>query len=250
MRTLVARMGKADPIDQDTNQDLDQKAFPRTLLVIPTLNEADAIQTLVTEARDSGFHEILVIDGFSIDGTREVAEAAGAQVTLQEFGKGKGCAVRTAMRRFLEGDAEVLCIIDGDATNIPSHLIPLVRETQNADVVLGSRIRGRRKTHAMNTLTYLSNLTVSFLLGAKFMRLFTDVQTGYWAFTRAAVQQICPLLQAAGFEIEMEIFTTSLREGLRVVEVPVGFRVRKGKSKFSFRLRLRNLYYAMRYLTS
>jgi len=218
--------------------------------MIPTLNEEDAIPTLVTEAKECGFDNILIIDGFSRDRTREVAKAAGAEVTLQEFGKGKGCAVRTGMKLFLERDADVLCMLDGDVTNIPSHLIGMVRATQeeSADVVLGSRIRGKRSPHAMNALTYASNLTVSFLLGAKFKRLFTDVQTGYWVFKRTAVQKIYPLLGSNGFEIEMEVFVTALKAKLKVCEVPVGFRVRKGTSKFSLRLRLRNLYYAMKYL--
>jgi dolichol-phosphate mannosyltransferase len=235
---------------EGTNQKLNQKGLPRTLLMIPTLNEAEAVHGILIEAKECGFSKILVIDGFSSDGTREMAEAAGATVSLQQFGVGKGCAVRTGMKLFLESDADILCVIDGDGTNIPSHLTDMIRfrDQEGADVVLGSRIRGRRNPEAMGALTYASNLTVSFLLGAKFKRLFTDVQTGYWVLTRAAVEKIYPLLRSTGFEVEMELFVTALREKLRVCEVPVGFRVRKGTSKFSFRLRLRNLFYAMKYL--
>ncbi len=99
-------------------------------------------------------------------------------------------------------------------------------------------------------MSLVSNLTVSFLLGAKFRRLFTDVQTGYWIFTRNAVQRIFPQIQSTGFEIELEMFVKSLREGLRVREVPVGFRRRKGRTKFSFVMRMRNLYYAFKFLAS
>jgi dolichol-phosphate mannosyltransferase len=102
----------------------------------------------------------------------------------------------------------------------------------------------------MPLLAFASNITVSFLLGAKFRRLFTDVQTGYWVFTRPAVEQIYPTIHSTGFEIELELFVTALKKELRVSEVPVGFRVRKGETKFHFRLRIRNLYYALRYLVS
>jgi dolichol-phosphate mannosyltransferase len=102
----------------------------------------------------------------------------------------------------------------------------------------------------MPTLTFASNLIVSLLLGAKFQRLFTDVQTGYWLFTRRAVERIYPLIHSTGFEIEMELFVTSLKEKLRVCEVPVGFRVRKGSTKFSLMFRMRNLYYAFRFLAA
>ena len=220
--------------------------------MIPTLNEEGAIGELLAEARAAGFARILVVDGFSSDRTRHIAESSGATVILQEFGKGKGCGVRTGMREFLHDEAELLCMIDADGTNVPSHLLkmmPLAR-SGNADVVLGSRTRGPREKNAMGRLTLASNLTVSLLLGAKFLRFFTDIQTGYWLFTRNAVERIYPHIQSTGFEIELDIFVKALRAGLRVSEVPVGFRIRKGFSKFSFMQRLRNLYYVFKFLAS
>jgi len=226
--------------------------YPNVLLLIPTVNEEEAIQQLIQEAGASGFTDILVVDGFSSDRTRDIAISMGARVVLQEFGKGKGCGVRTGMKLFLEGNSEFLSIIDGDETNIPSDLAKMVPAAQSgkADVVLGSRIRGVREKGAMSALSFASNLTVSFLLGAKFLRLFTDVQTGYWLFTREAVRRIYPKIQSMGFEIELELFVNILKEEFRVIEIPVGFRMRKGKTKFSFMLRMRNLYYAFKYLAS
>jgi glycosyltransferase involved in cell wall biosynthesis len=220
--------------------------------MIPTLNEEDAIEGLVTEAQAAGLTEILVVDGFSSDRTREIAQRSDAMVILQDFGKGKGCGLRTGMREFLDSSAELLCIIDGDGTNNPSFLLSMIplAESGDADVVLGSRTRGPRDTGAMDKLSLASNLTVSFLLGAKFRRLFTDVQTGYWLFTRDAVERIYPTIHSTGFEIELEIFVKALKIGLRVSEVPVGYRKRKGFTKFSFMLRMRNLYYAFKFLAS
>jgi len=228
------------------------RIYSNVLLLIPTLNEEEAIEQLVREAQGCGFTDILVVDGLSVDRTREVAASMGARVVLQDFGKGKGCGVRTGMRVFLEEDSEFLAIIDGDVTNVPSDLAGMISVARSglADVVLGSRIRGKRERGAMPALSVASNLTVSFLLGAKFLRLFTDVQTGYWLFTRDAVGRVYPKIQSTGFEIELEVFVKLLKEGLRVVEVPVGFRARKGRTKFSFGLRMRNLYYAFKYLAS
>jgi dolichol-phosphate mannosyltransferase len=230
----------------------DSTRHPEILLLIPTLNEEDAIGELVQEAKLSGFTNILVVDGFSSDRTREIADAMGARVVLQEFGKGKGCGVRTGMKLFLEGNFELLSIIDGDGTNIPFYLTTMIQQAKSnvADVLLGSRTRGVRDKNAMNTLSFASNLTVSFLLGAKFRRLFTDVQTGYWVLSRKAVEQIYPQIQSGGFEIELELFVKCLKNRLWVVEVPVGYRRRKGRTKFSFRFRIRNLYYAFKYLAS
>jgi glycosyltransferase involved in cell wall biosynthesis len=230
----------------------DSAGQPEMLLMIPTLNEEDAIEGLLSEARAVGFTNILVVDGFSSDRTREIAERADANVISQDFGKGKGCGIRSGMRQFLGGSAQLLCIIDGDGTNVPSSLsnmIPLVTSGE-ADVVLGSRTRGPREKGSMDILSLASNLIVSLLLGAKFGRLFTDVQTGYWLFTRHAVERIYPTIRSTGFEIELEIFVNAFKLGLHVSEVHVGFRKRKGFSKFSFILRLRNLYYALRFLAS
>jgi glycosyltransferase involved in cell wall biosynthesis len=254
MRTLVAR--KPGNPDETVGQPLIQKDNPNlpteTLLVIPTLNEENAIGDLLTEAHTCGFEKILVVDGQSNDRTREVAEKAGAQVILQNFGKGKGCGIRTAMREFLMEDANVLAIIDGDGTNDPSclpEMVSIVKQGE-ADVVMGSRTKGSRKPHSMPLISLASNITVSFLLGAKFRRLFTDVQTGYWVFTKNAVERIYSELRSTGFEVELEIFVTVFKTGLSVREIPVGFRVRKGKTKFSFKMRIRNLYYAFKFLAS
>jgi glycosyltransferase involved in cell wall biosynthesis len=218
--------------------------------MIPTLNEEEATGALVEEARSVGFNDILVVDGFSTDRTRDIAAQAGARVVLQDFGRGKGCGIRTGMKEFISGKWETLCIIDGDGTNDPKFLSEMIEPAGlgQADVLLGSRTRGPREKRAMNALSLASNLTVSFLLGAKFGRHFTDVQTGCWVFTREAVQRIYPNIQSTGFEIELELFVKSLKEGLRTREIPVGFRRRKGHTKFSFMLRVRNLLYALRLL--
>jgi len=244
--------GYGQVIDVNANTSTYPSICSDVLLLIPTLNEEEAIQQLVQESRASGFTDILTVDGFSVDRTREVAVSMGVRVVLQDFGRGKGCGVRTGMRLFLEGKSEFLAIIDGDATNVPADLLGMISIVKSglADVVLGSRTRGKRDKGAMPALSVASNLTVSFLLGAKFRRLFTDVQTGYWLFTREAVSRIYPKIQSVGFEIELELFVRSLKERLRVVETPVGFRARTGKSKFSFRLRMRNLHYAFKYLVS
>jgi dolichol-phosphate mannosyltransferase len=249
---LVALMAEdTKSVIQTTIEGVTKKTFSETILMIPTLNEQEAIQALIVEARACGFTRILVVDGFSSDGTRQVAKDRGATVLEQDFGRGKGCGVRTGMKNFLEERAKFLCIIDGDGTNIPRDLTGMIALAQSgeADVVLGSRTRGVRDPNSMNWLSLASNRIVSFLLGAKFMRWFTDVQTGYWVFTREAVRRIYPKIRSTGFEIELELFVKTMKEGLRVRELPVGFRQRKGTTKFGFMLRIRNLYFAIRFLS-
>ena len=215
--------------------------------MVPTLNEEEGIGR-VLEDMPKNF-VVLVVDGGSTDKTVDVAKRYQAYVITQKFGEGKGCGVRTGMEHFLGGDYDILCIIDGDASNDPKELPKMIKvmEDERTEVVLGSRIRGEKEKSAMDPLTVVSNLTASLLLGLKFLRIFTDVQTGYWAFSRKAVERVYPNLKARGFEIEMEMFVKTLEAGLRCVEVPVVFRRRLGKTKFSLLLRLRNLGYLLYY---
>jgi dolichol-phosphate mannosyltransferase len=219
------------------------------LLLIPTLDEEAAIEALLSES-STIFPRILVVDGFSEDRTREIAARSGAQVILQRYGKGKGCGVRTGLEEFLNTNANYLAIIDGDGTNVPADLEPLVQAvaSQSIDVALGSRTRGKRDPGSMDWLTISSNRVVSFLLGARFLRFFTDVQTGYWVLSRSAVAELLPLLKATKFEAELELFVRAMQSGFRVAEFPVRFRSRTGRTKFSFALRMRNLAYAFRLL--
>jgi dolichol-phosphate mannosyltransferase len=219
------------------------------MLVIPTLNEEEAIRKLMEEA-SSLFPRIVVVDGHSTDRTREVAQSLGATVILQEFGPGKGCGVRTAMKFFLSQKDEILCIIDGDDTNIPRDLLPLIETVKagEADIALGSRTLGKRDTESMNWITIASNRVVSYLLSARYGGNFADIQTGYWTFGRNAVEQLLPRLRSERFEIELEIFAKARSSGLVLKELPVGFRKRVGHTKFSFGLRMRNLYFAFKYI--
>ena len=223
----------------------------RILLVIPTLNEEKAIGSLLEEA-SSVFPRIVIVDGYSSDRTREIAESLGVTVILQEFGPGKGCGVRTGMEFFLSQAGEILCIMDGDGTNIPHDLSSLVEIVRNgeADIALGSRTRGRREPKSMNHITLASNRVVSYLLSARYGGNFTDVQTGYWAFSRRAVERLLPDLCSTRFEIELEIFSKAKSCGLILKEAPVGFRRRIGRTKFNFLLRMRNLYFAFKYILS
>jgi len=215
--------------------------------MVPALNEEVGIRR-VLEDMPEGL-AVLVVDGGSTDNTIDVAKQYQATAVRQRFGRGKGCGVRTGMEYFLSTDQDVLCMVDGDGSNDPRELPKMIEvlKNRNADVVLGSRIRGRREKGAMGPFTILSNLLVSLLLGLRFLKAFTDVQTGYWAFSRKAVETLYPELKAEGFEIEMEIFVEIFRAGLKCIEVPVRYRKRLGKTKFHLSLRFRNFGYLIYY---
>lgn len=218
------------------------------LVMVPTLNEELGLAKVMEDMPQGSV--VLVVDGGSTDNTVDTAKQYQATVMKQRFGKGKGCGVRTGMEYFLGTNYEILCLIDGDGSNDPRELRKMIEALKDgkAEIVLGSRVRGKREKGAMGPLSVLSNLIVSLLLGSRFLRIFTDVQTGYWVFSRKAIEILYPILKAKGFEIEMEMFVLASGVGLRCVEVPVRYGKRLGKTKFRLLLRLRNFGYLVYYL--
>jgi dolichol-phosphate mannosyltransferase len=216
-------------------------------VIVPTLNEKRGIRRVLKDVPKD--IDVLVVDGGSTDETVEVARQYRARLIRQKFGRGKGCGVRTGMEFFLGSKYDVLCMIDGDGSNDPEELPKMIEamKDEKAEVVLGSRVRGKREKGAMTPFTIFSNVIVSLFLGLRFLRIFTDVQTGYWTFSRKAVETLYPRLKAKGFEIEMEIFVLTLDVRLKCIEVPVGYKKRLGKTKFRLSLRFRNFGYMIYY---
>jgi hypothetical protein len=153
------------------------------------------------------------------------------------------------MEFFLSNSYEILCMIDGDGSYGPEELPKMIEamKKESAAVVLGSRVRGKREKGAMPPFAVFSNVVVSLFLGLRFLRFFTDVQTGYWAFSRKAVETLYPKLKAKGFEIEMAMFVLTMDVGLKCIEVPTGLKKRLGKTKFRLFLRFRNFGYMIYY---
>ena len=226
---------------------MSQGSTGSVLVMVPALNEERGIRRVLKDVPKD--IDVLVVDGGSTDETVEVARQYRVRVIRQKFGRGKGCGVRTGMEFFLSSKYDILCMIDGDGSNDPEELPKMIEamKDKKAEVVLGSRVRGKREKGAMTLFTIFSNVIVSLFLGLRFLRIFTDVQTGYWAFSRKAVETLYPRLKAKGFEIEMEIFVVTLDVGLKCIEVPVGFKKRLGKTKFRLFLRFRNFGYMIYY---
>jgi glycosyltransferase involved in cell wall biosynthesis len=226
---------------------LSQGSTGSVLVMVPTLNEQKGIGRVLEDVPKD--IDVLVVDGGSTDETVEVARQYRGRVISQKFGRGKGSGVRTGMEFFLSSKYDVLCMIDGDGSSDPEELPKMIEamKHEKAEVVLGSSVRGKREKGAMTLFSIFSNLIVSLFLGLRFLRIFTDVQTGYWAFSRKAVEVLYPRLKAKGFEIEMALFMLTLDIGLKCIEVPVGYKKRLGKTKFRLSLRFRNFGYMIYY---
>ena len=216
------------------------------LLLLPTLNEEAALNALMPEI-PSGF-DVVVVDGGSIDRTREIAEGAGYLFVSQQFGKGKGCGVRTAMQFFLEHDYQYLAMIDADYTCDPRELNRLMdRLGQGYSVVLGSR-DPKLQIEQLGRFSLFINRSTSKIASLAYRQDLPDIQSCYWVFNRRAIETIYPGLTASGFDIEYDVVFNAWKESLKIGHCPVAIRPRMGESKFTKFLRLKQIWFGLTYV--
>jgi dolichol-phosphate hexosyltransferase len=191
-------------------------------ILIPTLNEDLTIGELVREFRELGYTHILVIDGNSTDDTVKISRESGASVHTQS-GKGKGTAIIEAFGII---EQPYILMLDGDGTYSPKDaekmLTPLF---SGFDQVIGDRLVNAEEG-SFSHLNLFGNHMVNYLFKVAHSRDLHDVLSGYRAFTRSSVHQMN--LKQKGFEIETEISVESVRNGQRVMVVPVRYSRRPG----------------------
>jgi len=174
--------------------------------------------------------DVNLLDGHSIDRTREAAKDYGADVFIQR-GRGKG----SALREFLPSLRSEYCVIlDSDAT-YPPEMIPVFAEKlrRGAPVVLGSRFRGRIEDGAMSTANRVGNRLLSVFASWLFGQPVSDVCSGMWGFRTDILKSF--ELTADGFDLEANFFAECVRRGLPVLEVPIPYRKRVGTPKLRLR---------------
>jgi dolichol-phosphate mannosyltransferase len=197
-------------------------------ILIPTLNESLTIGNLVSEFRSLGYNHILVIDGKSTDNTATIAEEAGATVHTQS-GRGKGNAIIEAFEVI---EQPYVLMLDGDGTYSPRDaekmLAPLFL---GFDQVIGDRLVNAEEG-SFSRLNLFGNQMLNLLFKIAHSRDLHDILSGYRAFTHPAIQQMN--LKEKGFEIETEISVEAVRNGQRIMVVPIKYSRRPGtKTKLS-----------------
>ena len=201
---------------------------PRIVVVIPALDEEPAIGDVVRSIPPA-VHEVIVVDNGSRDRTAEVARAAGATVVAEpRRGYGQACLTGIAAAR----DADVIVFLDGDRSDEPGQLTDVVAPILEgrADLVIGSRSRGRRAPGAQPWHAVLGTRLCVALMNLLTGARATDLGP-FRAISAAALRRLDMRDRNYGWTVEMQV--KAARTGLRVVEVPVDYRPRVGKSKVS-----------------
>jgi len=199
-------------------------------VLIPTYNEAGAIGAVVDGFHDEGLENVLVIDGGSDDGTREIAADHGAEV-VQQSGSGKGQAVREAFRHIEE---PYILMVDGDGTYCPEDAHALLEPLLEGEAghVIGDRF-GDMESGAMTRLNRVGNRLINRAFARIHGREFQDILSGYRAFTRESVERFG--LTSDGFGIETELAVECVKHNVSTAVVPIRYEARPDETETNLR---------------
>jgi glycosyltransferase involved in cell wall biosynthesis len=200
-------------------------------VVIPCLNEEAPIGAVVRAVMTQGVDEVIVVDNWSTDATAERAREAGARV-IQEPRRGYGRACSAGLRA-IRPDAEVVCFLDGDGSDVPSFLPAVVGPVarDETDFAMGSRLRGRREKGSMTPQQIVAGWLGGLLLRLVYGARFTDMSP-FRAMRPDRLRRLGMREATYGWNLEMQMRAAAAR--LRMLEVPVDHRRRRGgESKVS-----------------
>ncbi len=204
-------------------------------ILIPCYNEENNILEIIDLVKkvDLGYpKEIIVIDDGSEDSSVEkIKTQTGIKLLQHKKNLGKGKAIQTGL---LHATGDIIVIQDADLeyfpNDIPRLLEPLIKG--QADAVYGSRFLG--VADGMSFSHNFGNRLLSWATRLLFRNSITDIMTGYKVFFKKALDGIS--LKCKGFELEPEITVKLLKNGKRILEVPISYCYRrKGKAKIGWK---------------
>jgi glycosyltransferase involved in cell wall biosynthesis len=212
-----------------SNEDHLNNHHVRVSVIIPTYNEALSIERVLADLPSDLVTEVIVVDSNSNDGTPEIARKMGAQV-IHEPRRGYGRACLTGLANTKKPDVAVF--LDGDYSDRPSELplllVPIL--DGRADITLGTRLRPGNSAESLPWHQTFGNRLAASLIRIFYKLKITDL--GPFRAGRADVLRALALQETTyGWAVEM-ILKGALA-GYRVVEVPVSYHPRIGKSKIS-----------------
>ena len=196
-------------------------------VVIPTLNEAQAIGEVVGAVPQGWVQDIFVVDNGSTDDTAEQATLAGARVICEpRRGYGAACMAGAIAAR----DSDIIVFLDGDRSDDPHQLAAIATPVlqDQADLVIGSRIEGRLEKGAMPIHGQLGNRLIVFLLHLLYGIYITDIGS----FRAIKTDDLFALkMEQMTYGWPVEMVVKAARKGLRIKSVPINYRKRIGVSK-------------------
>lgn len=196
----------------------------KVTILIPVYNEVKTLSEIIKKVEKASFcgleKEIILIDDYSTDGTRDLYKNYSYKVLYHEYNQGKGAALRTG---FKEATGDIIVIQDADLEYEPDDYEPLIKLIINgkADVCYGSRLSGGKPSRAFMFHHLLGNKFLSLLTNILYGSTITDMETCYKAFNAEFIKGI--EIKSDRFDFEPEITAKVLKRGARLYEVPISY---------------------------
>lgn len=224
--------------------------MPKTIVVIPTYNEADNLPVMTKALFDLGVGglEILIIDDGSPDGTGNIADGLHAEHpdcfhVIHRTGKqGLGTAYIRGFTWALEHGADRVIQMDADFSHTPKDILRLLEASEKYDVVVGSRyVKGGRTDESWGWgrwfLSWWANsVWVRMTLGLR----TRDATAGFKCWRADALRKLdLSSIHSNGYIFQVEMCYVSEKIGLRIQEIPIYFEDRRvGQSKMDMRVKV------------
>jgi glycosyltransferase involved in cell wall biosynthesis len=193
-------------------------------IVIPVYNEKDTIEEVVGRVQALDVEkEIIIVDDFSTDGTREVIgriEGGNIKKFFLPENTGKGSALR---KGFETVTGDIVAIQDADLEYDPRELKPMAELVEKgvADVVYGSRLSGGRPQRAYMFTHLVGNKFLSLVTNILYNTTLSDIETCYKVFRSSILKELT--LKSRRFEIEPELTAKFCKNKYRIYEVPISY---------------------------
>ncbi|MCH8003857.1 MAG: polyprenol monophosphomannose synthase [Nanoarchaeota archaeon] len=216
----------------------------KTYVMIPTYNEKENIANLINSILNlkiKNLH-IVVADDNSPDGTWKIVNKISKKnknvhLLLRKKNKGRGSGGRDGFIYCLKSGADIVIEMDADMSHDPKYIPLMIKELNNADLILGSRrVKGSKeigRSLIRRIITYFANLYINIVLGLN----VKDCNSGFRCYRRETLKKINPSnLISKGPEIVQEVLFKAHLRGFKIKEIPITFINRtKGKSKLGIK---------------
>ncbi len=193
-------------------------------ILIPVFNEVNTLDKIIEKVVNAPFggldKEIILIDDYSTDGTRDLYTKYPYKVLYHEYNQGKGAALRTG---FKEATGDIIVIQDADLEYDPVDYEPLIKLILDgqADVCYGTRLSGGKPSRSFMFHHLIGNKFLSLLTNILYGSTLTDMETCYKAFKADFIKGI--EIKSDRFDFEPEITAKVLKRKARLYEVPISY---------------------------